>query len=516
LNEYVYNTEKAGLETLTVPTQTQLDRLTKIVDTANGFPSPGPDPMMAFLHTRIKHIIYIMKENRTYDQVLGDLPVGNGDPQLTEFPEAVTPNFHELALTFPDLDNWYMASDVSGDGWNWAQQGHANDFTNKSVPVSYAGGGFDFEWNGTNRNQNTELPVFNSPPTNTDERMTELADPSGASNIEPGTKDIAATVGADDDRPNQTGGYIWDSVLRAGLTYRHYGMYADETFYKSTNNPYTIPIVRYAWKTHTIQGAPLRPAIAPYFDPYYRGWDLRTPDEFRFEEWNHEFQGYVRQGNMPAFESVLFMMDHFGNFSENVEGLSNPDAEIASDDHAAGELVDAVSHSPYWSSTAIFILEDDSQDGPDHVDSHRSIAYVISPWAKHQAVVHTAYSDPNMLATIEDILGINHLGMNDANAAPMSEAFTRTPNMRPYDVIIPGVLCRPPVHPDLVPECQHPNVRKTAPVRPLRTAAWWSANTRGWNWDIPDANNADAFNRLVWSGTFGAKPYPESRDIGDQ
>jgi DNA-binding beta-propeller fold protein YncE len=121
-----------------------------------------------------------------------------------------------------------------------------------------------------------------------------------------------------------------------------------------------------------------------------------------------------------------------------------------------------------------------------------------------------------MLATIEDILRINHLGMNDANAAPMSEAFTRTPNMRPYDVIIPGVLCRPPVHPDLVPECQHPNVRKTAPVRPLRTVAWWSANTRGWNWDIPDANNADAFNRLVWAATFGAKPYPESRDIGDQ
>ena len=516
LDQYVYDTEKAGLETIPIPTRSELTQLSGIVDADNGFPGQGRDAMMDFLHRHIKRIIYIQKENRTYDQMLGDLGVGNGDPRLTEFPQKITPNLHQLALQFEDLDNWYMSSDVSGDGWNWAEQGRANDYTNKSVPVSYAGGGFDFEWNGTVRNQNANLPVFHANPSETNERMTTLADPSGNSNIEPGGKDIAATWGADDDRPGQTGGYIWDSVLRAGLSYRHYGLYLDETFYDSPKSPYTIPIVRDAWKSHTVQGAPVRPAITPYTDPYYRGWDLNTPDEYRFEEWNHEFQGYVHNRNLPAFETVLFMMDHMGDFSSNVEGLANPDTQQASDDHAVGELVDAVSHSPYWSSTAIFVLEDDSQDGPDHVDSHRSTAYVISPWVRHGSIVNTMYTDGNMLATMEDILGIDHLGMNDANAAPMDDVFGTTPNLQPYDVIIPGVLCRPPVHPDLVPECKNPRARKTQYVAPERGGAWWAGHTHRWAWSGPDMNDSSAFNRLVWEGTVGPHvPYPEERSGED-
>ncbi len=516
LDQYVYNTEKAGLEMIPIPTQQILSHLSSIVDSNNGFPGPGSDPMMAFLRRHIKHVIYIQKENRTYDQVLGDLHEGNGDPRLVEFPEPITPNFHDLATRFVDLDNWYMASDVSGDGWNWAEQGHANDYTNKSVPVSYAGGGFDFEWNGTVRNENADLPVFAGHPTFTDERMTELADPTGSSNIEPGGKDIAATAGADDDRPGQTGGYIWDSVIRAGLSYRHYGLYADQTFYSTPGGPYTIPIVRYAYKTGVVQAAPLRPAITSYIDRYYRGWDLNTPDEYRFEEWKHEFDGYVKNHNLPAFETVLMMMDHFGDFSTNVEGLSNPNVQIASNDHSVGELVDAVSHSPYWASTAIFVVEDDSQDGPDHVDSHRSIGYVISPWVRGNSVDHTAYNHTNMLATMEDILGIDHLGMNDANAAPMSDAFTTVPNMQPYDVIIPGVLCKPPVHSDLVPDCRNARARKTQYVAPLHDGNWWTRETRKMAFNRPDANDAGAFNRILWEGMVGANvPYPTDRSQQD-
>jgi phosphoesterase family protein len=456
-----------------------------------------------------------MKENRTYDQILGDLGEGNGDPRLTMFPQKITPNFHSIATQFVDLDNWYMSSDVSGDGWNWGQQGHANDYTNKSVPVSYAGGGFDFEWNGTVRNDDVGLPVFSSNPSETNERMTEIADPSGKSNIQPGPKDIAATWGAGDESPGQTGGYIWDSVIRAGLSYRMYGQYCDQTFYDAPNGKYTIPIVRDAWKTRTAQCAVTESGIGNNFDRYYRGWDLNTPDEWRFEEWNHEFQSYVKSGNMPSFETVLFHMDHMGDFSSNVEGLANPDDDQASDDHAVGELVDAVSHSPYWNSTAIFVLEDDSQDGPDHVDSHRSTAYVMSPWVKHRGIVHTMYTDGNMLTTMEDILGFDHLGMNDANAAPMDDVFSMTADNSPYDVIIPGVLCKPPVHPDLVPECRTSHHRTDAPP-PLESPQWWSQKTKHYSWTGPDQNDPNAFNRLVWEGTMGAHvPYPAERNGAD-
>jgi len=516
LDQYVYSDEKATIETLPVPSPSELGYLTSVVNANNGFTSQGPDQMMHFLHNHIKHIIYIMKENRTYDQILGDLGEGNGDPRLTMFPQKITPNFHSIASSFVDLDNWYMSSDVSGDGWNWGQQGHANDYTNKSVPVSYAGGGFDFEWNGTVRNQNVNLPVFNGHPSETDERMTELADPSGASNYEAGPKDISATWGANDDRPGQTGGYIWDSVLRAGLSYRHYGQYCDQTFYNSPSNSYTIPIVRYPWKSHAVQCAVTEQALSGWYDPYYRGWDLNTPDEWRFEEWDHEFQNYVKNRNLPAFENVVLHMDHMGDFSSNVEGLANPDDDQASNDHAVGELVDAVSHSPYWSSTAIFVLEDDSQDGPDHVDSHRSTAYIISPWVRHGSVVHTMYTDGNLLATMEDILGFDHLGMNDANATPMDDVFSTTPNLTPYNVIIPGVLCKAPVHPDLVPQCHDARARKTETVPSLEPPSWWRDHTHRWAWNGPDLNDANAFNHLVWEGKFGTSvPYPSERNRED-
>jgi DNA-binding beta-propeller fold protein YncE len=157
-------------------------------------------------------------------------------------------------------------------------------------------------------------------------------------------------------------------------------------------------------------------------------------------------------------------------------------------------------------------LEDDSQDGPDHVDSHRSTAYIASPWVRHGSIVHTMYTDGNMLTTMEDILGIDHLGMNDANAAPMSDVFSMTPNTAPYDVIIPGVLCKPPVHSDLVPGCKDPRARKTQAVPSFEPPNWWKDHTHRWAWNAPDLNDANAFNRLVWLGTFGPKvPYPEQR-----
>lgn len=353
--------------------------------------------------------------------------------------------------------------------------------------------------------------------TQTGERMTTLADPTGSSTIQPGLKDVAATVGTDDERPSQTGGYIWDTVLRAGLTVRHYGLYDDQTFYTySLTDPYEIPIDRHAYAHHIVQGWPTKEALVGNTDLYYRGWDLNEPDEYRYEEWRREFDGYVAHNNLPSLEVLTVMNDHFGNFynptngTGNVGGLANATLEIASNDHSVGLIVDAVSHSKYWKDTAIFISEDDSQDGPDHVDSHRSTGYSISAYSR-PGVVHTFYNHPAMVRTIEDILGTNYLGMNDANAFAMDDAFTTYPNYEPYDAIIPGVLCQPPVKTDLVPACFSPLAKKTRAVPMVRSQKWWTNYGKKLVFTAPDTDNADEMNRIVWAGTVGDLPYPVTR-----
>ena len=514
-NEYVPALLKAGFLTIPVPDANTLSYLSSLVDANNGFGNPRHDPMMAFLHDHIKHLIYIQKENRTYDQVLGDLPQGNGDPTRVQFPQPISPNHHLLATQFALLDNFYDAGDVSGDGWNWDTQGHANDATVKNVLVGYGNANFNipFDWNGNPRNIGIAVPdQTTGTPSPSTVRITTLFDPTGNSSIEPGKKDITASEGADDLDADALGGYIWDTILRAGKTVRHYGLYADENYYvvPSAGYPLYIPIVRDAFKQKAVQAVPGRPSLKGKTDLYYRGWDLNTPDQYRFEEWNREFTDYVKKGNLPNFEMVDFMNDHFGNFSTNVGGLENPLAQMASNDYAVGRLVEAVTNSPYWKDTAIFIVEDDAQNGPDHVDAHRSTVFVISPYTKSGAVVHTNYNSTNVVRTIEDILGVNYLGLNDANALPMSDVFIKQPNLQPYTAPIPGILCQPPVNPDLVPECSNPGKRPiTAAIKSLHDGAWWAQATKGFNFNHPDMINSELFNRILWKGIMGDdKPYP--------
>jgi YVTN family beta-propeller protein len=514
-NEYILALLKAGLSTIPVPDANTLSYLSALVDANNGFNNPHSDPIMAFLHTQIKHVIYIQKENRTYDQVLGDLKQGNGDPKRVQFPRPISPNEHALAQRFALLDNYYDAGDVSGDGWNWDTQGHANDATVKNVLVGYGNANFNipFDWNGNPRNIGIALPdTTTGTPSPSTVRITTLFDPTGGSSIEPGSKDITASQGADDLDPDALGGYIWDSVLRAGLTIRHYGLYADENYYvdPGAGYPFYIPIDRNAFADKVVQAVPVRKSLLDKTDLYYRGWDLNTPDQYRFDEWNREFTEYVKNGNLPSFEMVDFMEDHFGNFSTNVGGLENPLAEMASNDYAVGRLVEAVSNSPYWKDTAIFVVEDDAQNGPDHVDAHRSTVFIASPYVNSGAVVHTMYNSTNVLRTIEDILGVNHLGLNDANALPMSDVFIQQPNLQPYTATIPGILCQPPVDPTLVPECNNPQGRPiTAAVKSLHDGKWWAQATKGFNFSHADMVNADLFNRVLWRGIMGDdKPYP--------
>lgn len=514
-NEYILALLKAGLSTIPVPDANTLSYLSQLVDANNGFHNPNHDPMMTFLHNHIKHVIFIQKENRTYDQVLGDLPQGNGDPTRVQFPQPISPNEHLLATQFALLDNYYDAGDVSGDGWNWDMQGHANDVTTKNVLVGYGNANYNipFDWNGNPRNIGIALPdTTTGTPSPSTVRITTLFDPTGNSSIEPGSKDVTADEGADDLNPDALGGYIWDSVMRAGLSVRHYGLYADENYYVDpyAGAPFYIPIVRDAFKQKVVQAVPVRKSLLGKTDVYYRGWDLNTPDQYRFEEWNREFTEYVKRGSLPNFEIVDFMEDHFGNFSSNAASLENPLAQMASNDYAVGRLVEAVSNSPFWKDTAIFVVEDDAQNGPDHVDAHRSTVFVISPYSQNAAVVHTMYNSTNVLRTIEDILGVEHLGLNDANALPMSDVFTQKPNLHAYTAPIPGILCMPPVDPTLVPECQNPGNRPiTAAVKPLHDGKWWAQATKGFNFSHPDMINSDQFNRILWRGIMGDdKPYP--------
>jgi YVTN family beta-propeller protein len=508
-NEYIYGLQKANLETIPVPNGATLQTLSALVDANNGFGHSHNNAKIAFLHTKIKHVIYIVKENRTYDQLLGDLPVGNGDPSIVMFPQPVTPNHHQMALDFVTLDNFDCIGEVSADGWSWSTQARTNDYNAKGSPASYGNGFGTLDVWATDRNIVVGMADAPKNPTQFNARITYLLDPSGSSNILPGRKDIGSVDGDSDLSANAVGGHLWDEAAREGMSLRHYGFYTDYTYY-SVPPPLYIPISRTPFKDGIPQGPPLRPTLRAYNDIYYRGFDLSVPDTYHYEEWKREFDQYVANGSLPALEIMSLPLDHFGSFGSNVGGLNTPSREIADNDYALGRLVEAVSKSPYWKDTAIFVVEDDAQDGPDHVDAHRSPGYVISAYTQRNAVVHTFYNTINMLRTIEDLLGMNHLGMNDANADPMADVFTTKPNLAPYTAIIPGSLCAPPVDPALVPACQQASVPRTPAVPSLHDGTWWANATRNFNFKQPDAVDSAAFNRVLWRGVMGDdKPYPK-------
>ena len=507
-SEYIYALQKASLEVIPVPGSEALAKLSAHVDANNGFGSSHDDPEMAILREKIKHVIYIVKENRTYDQVLGDLGVGNGDPSIVMFPQPVTPNHHKLATDFVTLDNFYCIGEVSGDGWSWSTQARANDYNAKSVPASYGNGFGTLDVWATDRNIVVGMADAPENPTQFNARITTLLDPTGSSNILPGRKDIGSVDGDSELSPDAVGGYLWDEAAREGKTQRHYGFYTDYTYY-FVPPPLYIPISRTPFKDQIPQGPPLRPTLRDVNDIYYRGFDLSVPDSYHYEEWKREFDGYVAHGNLPQLEIMSLPLDHFGSFGSNVGGLNTPSLEIADNDYALGRLVAAVSNSPYWKDTAIFVVEDDAQDGPDHVDAHRSPGYVISAYTKRHAVVHNFYNTINMLRTIEDLLGMKHLGMNDANADPMTDVFDLHADLTPYTPVIPGSLCQPPVSADLIPECNNPSVLRTRAVPALHDGTWWARATEQFNFKRPDALDSEAFNRLLWRGIKGEdKPYP--------
>ncbi|QKQ73936.1 alkaline phosphatase family protein [Nostoc sp. TCL240-02] len=524
-NEYNWALEKAGISIIPVPKGATLGTLSAQVDKNNGFYNRRPDRTMRYLQGKIKHVIYIVKENRTYDQVLGDLPLGNGDPTLTLFPNNISPNHHKLSFGFATFDNFYDSGESSGVGWNWSTYGRTTDYTEKTQSVLYGNAGFNgltYDYEGTNRNISLALSQTSSNKSPINTRITGILDPSGHSSILPGDRDVDAPEGDGNLQPDAIGGYLWDTALRAGKTVRNYGFFVDNAVPYTTSqsdptkpdpkNLTYIPISPTPYADKIPQAPVTKTVLLDKTDLYFRSFDQNNADTYLYSEWERD----LKQNGLPNLMLVRLSHDHFGSFGTALAGLNTPELQMADNDYAIGKLVEKISHLPEWKETAIFIIEDDSQNGPDHVDSHRSLAYIISPYTKRGALVSTNYNTISVLRTMEDLLNIGYLAITDANSEPMSDAFTREPNFEPYTAIVPGNLCTNPVDPKLVPACQDRNVEKTAAMPILNPKKWWAAMTKDFNFVGEDKLDPEEFNEILWAGIKGdGIPYPEERNRKD-
>ena len=318
---------------------------------------PGnPVPMKVGDSSPIKYIFYVIKENRTYDQVLGDIKEGNGDTSLVLFGEKITPNQHKLVKEFVLMDNFYVDGEVSTDGHNWSLGANSNDYLEKTWVTSYGGRGGDYDAEGNRR----------------------IAD--------------------------NKNGFIWDYCKRAGVSYRTYGEFADD--YKAN-----LPI------------------LENHFCPYYTSWDEKVRDTTRFNQWKREFDSLLIIGQVPQFNSLRFINDH--TEGQRI-GRPTPFAHVADNDLALGLFVEYLSNSSIWNQTLIIAVEDDAQNGPDHVDAHRSTAYIAGGFVKRNYVDHTMYSTSSLLRTIELILGLPPMSQYDAAAESLWRCFSKTPNATPF------------------------------------------------------------------------------------
>lgn len=336
---------------------------------ATAWQQPAPPDTVVRSGGPIQHVFYILKENRAYDQILGDVAAGNGDAKLAFFGHAVTPNEHAIAQRFGLFDNAYTSGEVSDPGHNWSGAAFANDYVERVWPPTYGG----------------------------------RADGD----------DTGEGFGA--AAPH--GGYIWDAAARAHVSFRDYG-----EMVKAGGRFETSPEVT-------------APTLGRRYDPKYVGWDLGVSDVDRYREWKREFDAYVRRGDLPQFEYLWLPNDH--TYGSKI-GKLTPAAYIAQNDYAVGLVVDAISHSAVWKSSAIFVIEDDSQDGADHVSAQRTTMYLASPYAAG-GVRDEHYTTQSILRTIELMLGIPPLSTYDAMAVPLYAAFTNRADLRPYDALHPRI-----------------------------------------------------------------------------
>jgi YVTN family beta-propeller protein len=393
---------------------------------------------------KIKHVIYIVKENRTYDQVLGDLPQGNGDPNRCLFGREVTPNQHALAERFVLLDNFYDCGEVSGDGWPWSTQAQGNEYVIRNVPYSYSSRGRSFDYEG----QVDEFPTGGFPAKGPDGKPLSQ-DPKYQNGAKP-VPDVAEAPG----------GHIWDLVRKHGLSYRNYGFYYSGGVYENKklvipdNYPNSAGCQPGGHDLEGISDVDFRRFDLDYADSeirmkYFAGTgdpEFLTPRRTfgkhwaasRFSEWYYEFGEMLSKAPdgraVPNLMTIRLCTDHTMGTNPNHH---SPRSMVADNDYSVGQLVEAVSRSPIWKSTAIIVVEDDAQNGPDHIDAHRSTCFVVSPWIKAHSVDHTFQNTVSALRTIELLLGLPPMCQYDATADPILNWTDSPDNAAPYTAQLP-------------------------------------------------------------------------------
>ncbi len=455
----------------------------------------GNTDKIRFAHgeNKIHHVIYIIKENRTFDQVFGDLGAGNGDPSLTMFGEDITPNQHKLARQFGVLDNFYDSGDVSGDGHVWSTSASISDYVEKTWPIGYRGQEHTYDSEGQFL---------------------------GGIAVEDGLPDAG----------EPTGGYLWMNFAKHGVTYRHYGEYIVSKWCNEparANQPKTGPpkvagvtcsraVIKkgepleknvgdprggpspYAWEIPVLaKNIAAQVELRGHFDPLFPDFEVAYPDQLRADEFLNEFNGFLAERKtgrdaMPQFILLRLPNDHTEGGTKD---KPTPSASVADNDLAVGRVVEAVSKSPYWDDTAIFVLEDDAQDGPDHVDSHRSIALVISKYAPLPGssdgktvpfIDHNFYTTINMVRTMESLLGVPPMNINDSRAAVMAPLFTGTETQPPF----------------------------VADYRNRDNGLLYQMNTKEWkegaklDFSHADAADTATLNKFLWQDRMGSKPMP--------
>jgi len=472
----------------------RLPGLTQMVEHDNLFSSDPGTILFAGGKNPIKHVIYVIKENRTYDQILGDLKVGNGDASITMYGADITPNEHELALQFGVLDNFYDSGEVSGDGHLWSTAAITSDYNEKTWQIAYRGKERTYDFQGQ---VDDEYPLEHNQP--------DIDDPST--------------------------GFLWDNLARNGVSFRDYGEFVNaewcnekpradtpkqgtpsgqqarcprtviqqgETLASNVGDPHAGPSP-FPWSVPVFSGVkPTKAVLRDHFDPLYPDFNTEYPDQLRADEFLNEFGAYVRareahegpQFELPAFVLLYLPDDHTGGTRPH---FPRPAASVADNDLALGRVVEAVSHSPYWEDTAIFVLEDDAQDGADHVDAHRSIALVISKYSPGSPaqpnVEHRFYTTVNVVHTMETLLGLPPMNQNDAYAPVMGRLFSAPGDQPAY-------------------KADDRNLRNGLIYEVNKPEAPGAKISSKMDFSRPDAAPAAPLNKVLWRDQKGSVPMP--------
>ncbi len=534
--EYSVAIVTGNISRVPVPNERELFAYTQSVMRNNGLLGERKTALFKG-QTPIKHVIYIIKENRTYDQLYGDLEKSgdgakaDGDSKLAIFgagetakspggkTQNITPNQRALALRFGLLDRFFVNAEASPDGHNWSTAAFSNDYVDKAFRWNYSGRGRTYDFEGFNR-----LPSFNPPANQPPVSLPPVFDlPATDADMANYMKRYVPYLNGARDIGEPETLYLWDAAQKAGLTYRNYGEYVATVSAEDLKEVNARRAKKYPDTSPTIDAFATKKSLEGHFSPFVRNFDMDTPDSFttdsykiakesnskidaaitpdnsdahlrgssRFGDWQKEFRGYVTELNggrgdkLPNLSILRFSNDHTAGLRQ---GTPTPQFYVAENDYAVGRLVEEVSNSLYWKDTAIFVVEDDAQNGPDHVDAHRSPALVVSAYNRKGALVHDFHNTVSLIRTIEILLGIKPMNLLDATAAPI-DIFQDAPNLEPFRAILPDVALD-----NLFP-----------PKKPSAEMNAFMRLTDEQDLTHPDMANPLELNRIIWFSVRGGQ-----------